>query len=565
MILGAAGVGVEPPPQSLVEALGAVDVGDGHDHDLSRCEPAVAPGVAVAALLLTCVPLMVYLLDRVIASVAARSAGRPREVTGLGPGRPGQGIYGRDSSGARRKVGGVEPRDALEASPRRASARALPRLSARAGFWAVAFAFMVAAAFSTAPSSLYGLFAQAEHLSSLTLTLVYAVYAAGTVIGLLLAGHVSDWYGRRAVLVPALAVAVVAAVVFLVWRSLAGLVVARVLTGLALGAAVATATAFITDLDAGPGGAPTRRATIVATVANIGGLAVGPLIPGLLARYAAHALTLPFVTFLVALVAAMVAMILAPEGHAAVHPRPRYHAQRLTAPANERRQFLAATTGAFMAFAVFGLFAGLAGTFLAGPLHHPSPALSGLTIFLTFGIGVVVQTATISWPAQRLLAAGIAPVIVGLCVLVASAWTSPPSLALFLIGGIVAGAGGGAIFRGSLTVVISTSGPDDRAGALATFFTAGYAGVSLPVVGVGLVLQHVSFRVTLLIFALAVGVGILAAARILVRPAPRAAQPAAAGDDPMTLLCRGFGADIDPHLNDPTDNDPTDREREVAR
>ena len=533
--------------------------------DPSRCEPAVAPGVAVAALLLTCVPLMVYLLDRVIASVATRSAGRPREVTGLGPGRPGQGIYGRDSSGARRKVGGVEPRDALEASPRRASARALPRLSARAGFWAVAFAFMVAAAFSTAPSSLYGLFAQAEHLSSLTLTLVYAVYAAGTVIGLLLAGHVSDWYGRRAVLVPALAVAVVAAVVFLVWRSLAGLVVARVLTGLALGAAVATATAFITDLDAGPGGAPTRRATIVATVANIGGLAVGPLIAGLLARYAAHALTLPFVTFLVALVAAMVAVILAPEGHPAVHPRPPYHAQRLTAPANERRQFLAATTGAFMAFAVFGLFAGLAGTFLAGPLHHPSPALSGLTIFLTFGIGVVVQTATISWPAQRLLAAGIAPVIVGLCVLVASAWTSPPSLALFLIGGIVAGAGGGAIFRGSLTVVISTSGPDDRAGALATFFTAGYAGVSLPVVGVGLVLQHVSFRVTLLIFALAVGVGILAAARILVRPAPRAAQPAAAGDDPMTLLCRGFGADIDPHLNDPTDNDPTDREREVAR
>ena len=261
----------------------------------------------------------------------------------------------------------------------------------------------------------------------------------------------------------------------------------------------------------------------------------------------------------------MVAVILAPEGHPAVHPRPPYHAQRLTAPANERRQFLAAITGAFMAFAVFGLFAGLAGTFLAGPLHHPSPALSGLTIFLTFGIGVVVQTATISWPAQRLLAAGIAPVIVGLCVLVASAWTSPPSLALFLIGGIVAGAGGGAIFRGSLTVVISTSGPDDRAGALATFFTAGYAGVSLPVVGVGLVLQHVSFRVTLLIFALAVGVGILAAARILVRPAPRAAQPAAAGDDPMTLLCRGFGADIDPHLNDPTDNDPTDREREVAR
>lgn len=87
--------------------------------------------------------------------------------------------------------------------------------------------------------------------------------------------------------------------------------------------------------------------------------------------------------------------------------------------------------------------------------------------------------------------------IVGLGVLVVSAWTSPPSLALFLIGGIVAGAGGGAIFRGSLTLVISASRPDDRAGALATFFTAGYAGISVPVLGLG----------------------ILAAAPLLVRPA----------------------------------------------
>jgi predicted MFS family arabinose efflux permease len=50
---------------------------------------------------------------------------------------------------------------------------------------------------------------------------------------------------------------------------------------------------------------------------------------------------------------------------------------------------------------------------------------------------------------------------------------SVPSLALFLAGGIVAGTGIGAVIRGSLTVMISTASPDDRAGALATFFTAG--------------------------------------------------------------------------------------------
>jgi hypothetical protein len=54
---------------------------------------------------------------------------------------------------------------------------------------------------------------------------------------------------------------------------------------------------------------------IVATIANVGGLAVGPLIAGLLARYAAHALTLPFIVFLAASLGAVVLVILAPEGH----------------------------------------------------------------------------------------------------------------------------------------------------------------------------------------------------------------------------------------------------------
>lgn len=122
-----------------------------------------------------------------------------------------------------------------------------------------------------------------------------------------------------------------------------------------------------------------------------------------------------------------------------------------------------------------------------------------MTIFLSFGAGV--QTTTTAWPAHRLIAAGIVPAPIGLGLLVTSARTSPPSLALFLIGGIVAGADNGAIFRGSLTVVISTSDADDRAGVLATFFVAAYAGLSIPAMGLGIALQHVSPRMTLLIFA----------------------------------------------------------------
>lgn len=76
-----------------------------------------------------------------------------------------------------------------------------------------------------------------------------------------------------------------------------------------------------------------------------------------------------------------------------------------------------------LAFATCGLFPGLAGRFLAGPLHHPSPALTGAAIFFTFGIGIVVQTTNTTWPAHCLLAAGIPTIIVGLAVLVEWAWT----------------------------------------------------------------------------------------------------------------------------------------------
>jgi MFS family permease len=116
----------------------------------------------------------------------------------------------------------------------------VPRLSRRAGFWAVAFAFLSVTALSTAPSALYGLHERREHFSSITITLVYA---AGVTASLLLAGHASDWYGREAVLIPALTLAVAAAVLFVAWKPLIGLLVARVITGLALGATVATATA----------------------------------------------------------------------------------------------------------------------------------------------------------------------------------------------------------------------------------------------------------------------------------------------------------------------------------
>ena len=180
------------------------------------------------------------------------------------------------------------------------------------GFWVVALAFTIGMAFTTVPTPLWSLYAQRDGFSSLTVTIVFAVYALAVALSLFLAGHLSDWYGRRRVLLPALVVQIVAGVVFVAWPALPGLLLARVLSGLGIGAVTATATAWLSELH----GADRRRAQVVATGANLGGLGLGGLISGALAQWAGDALVVPFVVFSVALVLVWLALLAAPETRA---------------------------------------------------------------------------------------------------------------------------------------------------------------------------------------------------------------------------------------------------------
>ena len=198
-------------------------------------------------------------------------------------------------------------------------------------------------AFTTVPTPLWSLYAQRDRFSSFTVTIVFAAYALAVALSLFLAGHLSDWYGRRRVLMPALALEILASVVFLVWPALPGLLLARVLSGLGIGAVTATATAWLSELVTarrqparadrrdirqprrpGPRGADLRR--------------TGPMGR----RRAARAVRV----FLAALSVAWVALLAAPETRARRSPRPRYRPQRVSVPPQARGRFFAAALGA---------------------------------------------------------------------------------------------------------------------------------------------------------------------------------------------------------------------------
>jgi MFS family permease len=400
------------------------------------------------------------------------------------------------------------------------SATVEPRIPIRysLGFWAVAFAFTALMAFTTAPTPLWSLFARRDGFSSLTITLVFAVYAVAVAVSLVLAGHLSDVYGRRRLLVPALTLNVVAALVFVTWPALPGLLVARILSGLGVGAATATATVWLAELDPGRRpDAPAHRAQIISTAANLGGLGLGALIAGVLAQWVGHALTVPFLTLASALVVGMLVVALAPETRVPPEPRPRYRPQRISVPPQSRGRFFAAATAVAITFAIFGLITSLAPSFLAGTLHQPSHALAGAVSFAMFAAAALTQTLTGPRTPHQLLAGAIPALLTGVALLTLAVWVPSPSFGIFLAGDLIAGAGAGLMFKGAIGTVTEISLPERRAEAVAGFFLAAYLGLAGPVIGLGALTQIASTRVSLLVFAGLLALGILAATPTLLR------------------------------------------------
>lgn len=391
------------------------------------------------------------------------------------------------------------------------------------GFWFVAAAFAVAMAFSTVPTPLWPIYRSVHGYSTVIVTIAFAAYALGVVVSLFLAGHVSDWLGRRPVLLPAVLLELVAAVLFLTVPTLTGILIARVLTGLAVGMITATATAHLAELDlAAHGGAPRPRAAAIATAANLGGLAVGPLVAGLLASFVRAPLTTPYLVFAVLLVLAALGVALVPETVERSAEDHAYRPQRIAVPATARGRYLAVGLASFALFAVLGLFTSLAPGFLAG-VGATSPAVTGLAAFAVFAAAAISQVLTSTLPVGRQLGAGLVTTALGVVILALGVLGS--SAVLFVLGGLVAGAGAGMLLKGSLATAAQLAPPTSRGEALAGVFLAAYLGLALPVLGLGVAsAAGVVLRVSLLGFSVLVLV-LLATSAVLLRRHPAPAGP----------------------------------------
>jgi MFS family permease len=399
-------------------------------------------------------------------------------------------------------------------------ARSPRTVSHGAGFWLVGYAFAVVMAFAAVPTPLYVLYAQRDHLSSALVTCVFAAYAVGVAVSLFTVGHISDWAGRRRMLIAALALALAAGAMFIVWTSLAALLIARVVTGLAVGIVTTTATAHLGELHVRHRpDATARRAQVVAVAANLGGIGLGPLIAGLLAQFAPDPLRTPYLVTEGLLVLAMVALMLAPETvwrTGAV----RYRMQRIAVPRQARATFAAAALGAAVVFTVLGMFSALVPSFLVVSLHEASHAVAGAVASVVFLSSAAAQL--VHRRAGHPLNSAVPLAVAGLATLTVATWTG--QLAVFVLGAVVTGVGVGLVFKALLATVVSVAPDGSRGEVLAAFFLAAYVGLAVPVLALGLLGAVLSPNVLMTVFAVAAATGLVGTTRGLNRSSWRS-QP----------------------------------------
>lgn len=364
---------------------------------------------------------------------------------------------------------------------------------------------------TTLPTPLYPLYRKQLGLSELVVTVVFAAYAAGVIVALAGFGNASDAVGRRRVLLPAIGAALVSAAVFLTEQDLAMLLIGRVLSGLAAGLFTGTGTATLIDLAPRDSGS---RGSLIATLVNMGGLGLGPLLAGLLAQYAGAPLHTTFVVDLVLLVVAFVVVFWTPEPITDTGPlrRPSFGV-----PPQARRIFVQSALAGFAGFVVLGTFTGVSPAAMGQLMQVTNLAVIGLVVFAVFAASAAGQLALPLFAPRVALPLGAAVLTAGSLLIALALWQH--SLGLLVFGGIAAGAGQGLGFRAGIAAVTRAAPADQRAAVTSVFFLVLYIGISLPVVGIGLGTDLAGLRTAGIGAAIAVAaLEALAGISLVVRP-----------------------------------------------
>lgn len=351
------------------------------------------------------------------------------------------------------------------------------RLGHGQALWLKASLLVSFLAASTAPSPLYALYREAWGFSALTLTVVFSSYAFALLAALLVFGSLSDHRGRREVILGALVLEIAATVLF--WRadSVAWLLSARVLQGIATGIATGALSAGLLDLHR-------ERGPLVNGVAPMVGMAAGAFGTSVLVQFAPSPTRLVFDLLMLVFALQMLAALYLPE---TVVRRPgawRSLRPSIAIPARARPMLWQVLPVNTAQWALGGFYLSLGPTLARVVTGNDAPLVGGMLITAMVLSSAAAILAVRQWPPRRALVAGAAALTLGLGTSLAG--IALHSTGAFFIGAAIAGLGFGSAFSGSLRSLVSLAQPQERAALMAGFYVLSYLAFSVPAIAAGL-------------------------------------------------------------------------------
>lgn len=369
---------------------------------------------------------------------------------------------------------------------------------ARFGFALAVVAQILMMAGASAPSPFYPVLAEQIGFAPIVITAVFAVYAVALMLTLLTAGSLSDHVGRRPVAVVGFVLLAGSMLLFTHADSVALLVIARIIQGIASGLLLSALSAAVLDL-----APPTRPATAAlwnALVPGIG-LATGALLSGLALDIMGDPLLDVFGPLTAAYVILAVLFLFAPE----TAPRkPGVWASlqfRLSVPKAIRADFWRAAPAVVAGWATGGLFLSLGASIVHDELGGVAHIWQGLGVAILTGVGAITAFTLRRLSPRTITIFGTAALAVGTALSLGA--LALGSLPAYLVAAGVTGMGFGTVFSGVIASLAPRIPATERADTFAVIFLLAYLAFGVPAVIAGMLVSVVGLG------AVCVGYGVV--------------------------------------------------------
>ncbi|SFB64510.1 Predicted arabinose efflux permease, MFS family [Rhizobium sp. NFR07] len=348
---------------------------------------------------------------------------------------------------------------------------------------------------SSAPTPLYHLYQETLHLTPGMITLVFGSYAFALLAALLTVGGLSDFLGRRPLILLALLLNATALVIFLIAQSGPTLLAARIVQGLATGVAFPTFGATILDTNR-------EKAPLLNGITAFLGLTIGSLLGGILVDYAPYPTHLVYVVLLGLTGLAITTLFFMPE---TISQRPGAIASlrpHVSVPRKARSTLLRVTPVNVAGWSLGGFYLSLMPTLVTVATGIVSPFVGASVVATLMLSGTASVLIFRKLPAQRVLLTGTAGLIAG--VLITLSGVHLQAVTAIFVGTATAGLGFGSIFSNILRILLPLAETHERAELFAAFLIESYLAFALPAILAGFAAPVIGLQATIYVYGAAV-------------------------------------------------------------